>query len=388
LFSNNIPTFGTALKFSDMNRTIILTIILVALLGAGAYGVMKYLASQKEEVKPPKVEKELPFVKTQAVEYSDVFVNVEQTGRLISKGRVDLISEVSGKMLPGDIPLVVGQSFKKGDVLLRIFDEDARLSLRAAKSRFLSSIANVLPDLKFDYSENYQNWLDFFNSIKLSEPLPELPQVKNENERIYLAGKNVLNDYFSIQTSEIVLSRYIIKAPFDGAYSSVTLEVGSIANMGSRIAKLIRTDILELQVPISIEEVPYVKKGSQVEISYQGMIKTGTVDRVSSFVDANSQSVLVYVEMKNSSQFPLFEGMFMKAHFAETELKDVMKIPRAAVFNYDEVFTVADGKLNKERVNVAKLDEYSAYIQGPKEGSLVVTESLINASNQMEVRTK
>lgn len=371
-----------------MNRQLIRTILLIVVIGAVAFGIMSYLASQKEEVKPPMIEKELPLVKTEKVEYSNAYVDVEQTGRLISKGRVDLTAEVSGKMLAGDVPLIVGQSFKKGDILLRIYDEDAKLSLRAAKSRFLSSIANVLPDLKYDYADNYQNWLNFFNAIKINEALPELPPVKNENERIYLAGKNILNDYFSIQTSEIVLSRYTIKAPFDGAYSSVSLEVGSIANMGSRIARLIRTDVMELQVPISIEEVPYVNKGNKVDISYQGKTIIGKVDRVSEFVDPNSQSVLVYVEMKNQANFPLYEGMFMSAKFDQTELKNVMEIPRKSVFNFDEVYTVVDGKLDKQRVTVAKLDEYSAYISGLKEGSLVVIESLINASNQMPVRTK
>ena len=371
-----------------MNRLLIKSIILVIVIGVIAYFLMNYLSSQKEEVSPPQVNKELPFVKTQKVEYSNVFVNVEQTGRVISKGRVDLITEVNGRMLAGDVPLIVGQSFNKGDVLLRIYKKDAELSLKAAKSRFLSSIANVLPDLKYDYPGNYQNWFDFFNAIKLVEPLPELPEVKNENERIYLAGKNILNDYFNIQTSEIILSRYTIRAPFDGAYSSVSMEVGSIANMGSRIARMIRTDMLELQVPISVDEVPYVKKGNQVKITYQGNSRKGKVDRVSEFVDPQSQSVLVYVEMKNTPDFPLFEGMFMKAQFDKTELNGVMEIPRAAVFNFDEVYTVENGKLNKTRVHVAKLDEYAAYISGLKEGALVVVESLINASNQMPVRTK
>jgi membrane fusion protein (multidrug efflux system) len=380
------------MKQSLMKRktavNIIKTIGLIIVLFLIGFVAMNYLRSQKEEVKPPVVEKILPFVKTLKVEYSDAFVDVEQTGRLISKGRVDLISQVSGEILAGDVPLIVGQSFKKGDVLLRIFDEDARLSLRAAKSRFLSSIANVLPDLKYDYPENYQSWLKFFNSIEINKPLPKLPEVKNENEKIYLAGKNILNDYFSIQTSEIVLTRFTIKAPFNGAYSSVSLEVGSIANMGSRIARMIRTDILELQVPISVEEVPYVRVGNKVKITYQGKEIQGKVDRVSEFVDPQSQSVLVYVEMKNRSGFPLYEGMFMKALFAQTKLYNVFEIPRESVFNYDQVYTVIDGKLNKSTVEVAKLDEYSAYINGLEEGSLVVVESLINASNQMPVRIK
>jgi membrane fusion protein (multidrug efflux system) len=380
------------MKQSLMKRktavNIIKTVGLIIVLFLIGFVAMNYLRSQKEEVKPPVVEKILPFVKTLKVEYSDAFVDVEQTGRLISKGRVDLISQVSGEILAGDVPLIVGQSFKKGDVLLRIFDEDARLSLRAAKSRFLSSIANVLPDLKYDYPENYQSWLKFFNSIEINKPLPKLPEVKNENEKIYLAGKNILNDYFSIQTSEIVLTRFTIKAPFNGAYSSVSLEVGSIANMGSRIARMIRTDILELQVPISVEEVPYVRVGNKVKITYQGKEIQGKVDRVSEFVDPQSQSVLVYVEMKNRSGFPLYEGMFMKALFAQTKLYNVFEIPRESVFNYDQVYTVIDGKLNKSTVEVAKLDEYSAYISGLEEGSLVVVESLINASNQMPVRIK
>jgi membrane fusion protein (multidrug efflux system) len=380
------------MKQSLMKRktavNIIKTVGLIIVLFLIGFVAMNYLRSQKEEVKPPVVEKILPFVKTLKVEYSDAFVDVEQTGRLISKGRVDLISQVSGEILAGDVPLIVGQSFKKGDVLLRIFDEDARLSLRAAKSRFLSSIANVLPDLKYDYPENYQSWLKFFNSIEINKPLPKLPEVKNENEKIYLAGKNILNDYFSIQTSEIVLTRFTIKAPFNGAYSSVSLEVGSIANMGSRIARMIRTDILELQVPISVEEVPYVRVGNKVKITYQGKEIQGKVDRVSEFVDPQSQSVLVYVEMKNRSGFPLYEGMFMKALFAQTKLYNVFEIPRESVFNYDQVYTVIDGKLNKSTVEVAKLDEYSAYINGLEEGSLVVVESLINASNQMPVRIK
>jgi membrane fusion protein (multidrug efflux system) len=380
------------MKQSLMKRktavNIIKTVGLIIVLFLIGFVAMNYLGSQKEEVKPPVVEKILPFVKTLKVEYSDAFVDVEQTGRLISKGRVDLISQVSGEILAGDVPLIVGQSFKKGDVLLRIFDKDARLSLRAAKSRFLSSIANVLPDLKYDYPENYQSWLKFFNSIEINKPLPKLPEVKNENEKIYLAGKNILNDYFSIQTSEIVLTRFTIKAPFNGAYSSVSLEVGSIANMGSRIARMIRTDILELQVPISVEEVPYVRVGNKVKITYQGKEIQGKVDRVSEFVDPQSQSVLVYVEMKNRSGFPLYEGMFMKALFAQTKLYNVFEIPRESVFNYDQVYTVIDGKLNKSTVEVAKLDEYSAYISGLEEGSLVVVESLINASNQMPVRIK
>ncbi len=369
-----------------INKRLLTTLIVVLILLVVSYLAMIFLAGKKKDVLPPKVDKSVITVKTKPVQYSSAMVDVVQTGRVISKGRVDLIAEVSGKMLPGDVPLFVGQSFRKGDVLLRIYETDALLALKASKSRFMSSIANVLPDLKYDYPENYNAWLEFFNNIKMANPLPDLPEVKNENEKIYLAGKGIFNDYYTIQKSEIVQSRYEIKAPFNGSYTVVNQEVGSIANVGSRIATMIRTDILELQVPISIEEIAYVKAGNTVEVEYSGKTTSGKVNRVSDFVDMASQSIQVYVELQNSSAFPLYEGMYMKAKFAQTELKDVMEIPREAIFNFNEVFLVKDGKLSKSKVNLARIGEYSAYISGLETGSLVVIESLINATDQMPVQ--
>lgn len=369
-----------------MSRQSIITLVAIVIFAAIAFSAMNYFSSQKEEMKPPKTEKPLPEVKTEKVSYTNAKVDVEETGRLMSTGRVDLITEVNGRMLDGNVPLFTGQSFKKGDVLLRIFNEEAKLSLQAAKSRFLSSIANVLPDLKYDYPDNYENWLEFFNAIKLNSPLPEFPEVKSENEKIYLASKGILNDYFSIQSTEITIKKYVIYAPFDGAFASVSLEVGSIASPGSRVAKMIRTDILELQVPLNMTEVPFVKKGNTVKVEYQGMQTTGKVNRVSSFVDPGSQAVMVYVDLKNSASFPLYEGMYMKAQFAETELSNVMEVPRSALFNFDEVFVVIDGKLSKRRVQIAKTDEYSTYISGLDLGMDLVVESLINASDQMPVK--
>lgn len=368
------------------NKSIITTLIIVVILGVVSYAAMQYFSSQKQIAAPPKIEKQYPLVKVKPVAYSDAMVDVTQTGRLMSTGRVDLIAEVSGKMLAGDVNLTKGQSFKKGDILLRIFDQEAKLALQASKSRFLSSIANVLPDLKYDYADNYPNWLSFFNAIKINEPLPDFPEVKSENEKIYLASRNILNDYFSIKSSEITLKKYVIYAPFNGSYSDVTLEVGAIANPGSKIAKMIRTDVLELQVPLSMEEIPYVKKGNAVEVDYRGNLINGNVNRVSDFVDPASQSIMVYVYLNNSTSNPLYEGMYMKAKFAETELHNVMEIPREALFNFDEVYVVKDEKLSKMRVKLAKVDEYTAYISGLEEGTLLVVESLINASDQMPVR--
>lgn len=96
----------------------------------------------------PRVQKATPLVGIQKITYTTIPVNLVKQGRLISNHKVDISSEVQGKILKGDIPLKTGQAFKKGDLLFRVYDEEAKLALRAAKSRFLTSVANVLPDIK------------------------------------------------------------------------------------------------------------------------------------------------------------------------------------------------------------------------------------------------
>jgi multidrug resistance efflux pump len=55
------------------------------------------------------------------------------------------------------------------------------------------------------------------------------------------------------------VKKYKIYASFTGTYTDVFLEVGSAANPGSRIGKIIRTDQLELEVPIEVHNADWIK---------------------------------------------------------------------------------------------------------------------------------
>ena len=134
-----------------LKRRLIIIISILVILG-GSYGLMVYFSSLKkpQEQKPPVEQKR--YVKAKPVEYSDVEVLVSATGRLASQQYVDISSEVQGKILAGNVRFKKGQSFKKGDLLIRIYDKEANLNLQSRKSRFLTSIANILPDFKICWS--------------------------------------------------------------------------------------------------------------------------------------------------------------------------------------------------------------------------------------------
>jgi len=348
---------------------------------------MGFLSSLKKDppTKPPQVVKR--YVKAQPVNYGVVQARVVGAGRLNSQHDVEIIAEVQGKIMPGNIPLKKGQAFKKGDLLIKIFDQEARLSLLATKSRFLNAVASLLPDFKVDFPNSYTAWQDFFAAIDIEKDLPKLPANGSGKEKIFLAGRNILSDYYSIKSAEVRLEKYNIYAPFDGTYTDVLLEVGSIANTGSRLAKIIRTDVMELEIPVEVEQAQWIEIGDVAEVTTEDQSNswTGKVVRKSQFVDPDTQSMEVFVQLTSTPENPLFNGLYLRATFPGTELDAVMEIPRGAVFNQNEVFVIREGKLAREEIEIKKINRDTVIFNGVPEGIEIVVEPLINASENTPV---
>ncbi len=329
--------------------------------------------------KPPKEFK--VFAKTEIVKYSQIVPQVKEGGRLGSNRYVEVISEVQGEILKTNVNLKRGQKFKKGNLLIKIFNEEAKFNLKASKSRFITSIANALPDLKIDYPDSYSKWMNFFNSIKMDQKLPGLPEIALSQEKIFMASRNILNDYFLIKSAEVRLSKYSIYAPFKGTFTDVMLEVGSIANPGSRIARIICTDLLELEIPVKVEDINLLVVGDKVRVTTEdeSVEMEGRIIRIADFVSPATQSVSVFIGIRPNNKIKLYEGLYLTASFNGTPLTHVMEIPRNAVFNTDIVFVVHKGKLAKEKIKIHKINEKTLIFSGLNEGSEIVIEPLVNA---------
>ncbi len=363
---------------------IFIAIIVVLVIG---YGLMQMFMGMKTQPPQRPAEEAKIYVKAETVKYATIIPQVNEGGRLGSQNTVDVISEVQGQILKGDVPLKKGQRFKKGNLLAQIFDGEAQNNLKASKSRFLNTLANALPDLKIDFVDNYSAWLNFFHEIDISENLPEIPSAKSDKEKTFLASRNILNDYYTIKSSEIRLEKYAIHAPFDGSFISVNFEVGSTVNPGSRLGTIIQTNRLELEVPVKTQDIHWLNIGDNVKISsgVSDVFVGGTIVRISDFVKPETQSVSVFVNIKSQSKIKLFEGMYLNATFKGEALSNVMEIPRNSVFNENDVFLVENDKLKLAAIKVHKVNEKTLIFSGIPEGEILVVEPLINVSEGMKV---
>ncbi len=353
-----------------------------------SYGLMKFLIAQKPELaeRPPRINER--WVKAEPVAYNAVLSPFEAKGRLVSTAEVELVAEASGRIEAGDVPLKTGQSFKKGEVLFTIYKDEAELALKARKSRFMNTVANLLPDIRVDYPRYESRFKSFFNQIDLESPLPPLPAFDSEPLKIFLASRNILADYYAVLQAELKLSRHSITAPFDGVLSAVHLEVGAYTNVGGRIGKMMATHSLEVDVAVENANAKWIAPGDPVVLKSIDRNQTwqGSVVRVSEFVDPATQSRSVFVHVPLKGQASLYAGEYLAAIFRGATVRNVMQIPRNALFNYNEVFTIHDGLLKIEEVDVVKVTQTQALIRGLEPEIYIVMQPLINVAENTAVK--
>lgn len=374
------------MKKIDRRIIIIVSVIFTLAL---AYGLMRFLILQRE---PPPVRRPIEakrFVRVEPVKYTTIHSLVTGPGRLSSVAEIDLVAEASGKIEAGNISLKKGAHFSEGDVLFVIYPDEDILSLKARKSQYLNALASILPDLSIDFPEEEERFTRFFSSISIDDPLPPFPEVKNDQLKIFLASRNVISEFYHIQRDELQLQRRIMVAPFNGTYKEVYMELGAYTNAGGRVARAIKTDELELRVPLERADASWMKIGDPVSIisEKRALSWNGRVIRKSQFVDENTQSQEIFVHIRNDGGQSLLAGEYLVASFPVRPIENAMEIPRNAVFNSNEVFVVQENRLKKEVINVVKVNQRTLIFNGLDEGDSLVVQQLINVSEGTLVQT-
>ncbi len=352
----------------------------------GSFFLMKVLSGSKKPPQKRKAVESKKYVKTSPIAYSEISTQIEVFGRVASALPLSIISESSGKIRQGSASLKEGARFKKGDLLFKIDSREAELNLKSQKSSFLRDIAGVLADFKIDFPESFSTWQNYFNSIDIDSPLPKMPDVLSEKEKVYLATKNIFASYYNILSREENLSKYKVYAPFNGSIISVNMQLGAFANPGAKVLDIIKSNALELKAPMSVDDVAWLKKGSGVTVSNetQTLKWEGKISRIASTVNPNTQSIDVFIDIKPNTN-PIFEGMYLKAEIPGNTIAKGMRIPRSSVFNNKYVYIVEDSSLKSKEINILKVDDESLVFEGVDEGLNLVIEPLINAYDNMRV---
>lgn len=366
-----------------MKNKLIFGILSIVVIVASIFIVKKMIEAKPIPKKDNKKEASI-YVKTVNGLNSDMESDMIYRGRITAYDNISLSTEVTGRIMQGDVRFKAGESFKKGAIIVNIYSEDVKETLKSGKSSFLQTVSLILPDLKVDYNTEYEKWYAFFNAIDPEKPLPELPKINSDKERVFLAANNVLTSYYTLKQQQLNLKRYTIYAPFTGSFKTVNKEIGAVASPGTEIANIIRSDKLEIIVPVFPKDLEWVNVGDNVVISDdRGIVSNAKISRISGNVDQATQSVNVYLTYYAKGTKSFLEGEYVDAKFTGLKISG-FEIPREALVDESHVYQLKDHKLIKHEIEIVRTLNDSYIISGVDSTMTIVTESLASITPDIQ----
>ena len=343
------------------------------------------------------------LVEVLRAEKEEAAMTVKGTGTVKASQEISVIPQVSGEVVYTAPGLDVGGFFEKGSVLFRIEDTDYRLALEQAQS----SKANTeyeLAKMKGQAEIARSEW-DKINKGNETPPNPLVlyePQLKSAKAAHASASAKV-------EQAKLDLSRTEINAPFNTRIRSENIEIGQYVKSGSSVAVLAGSDTAEIAVPLTSEQLRWLKiprhgekengADTMVSLKIGGTIYKwkGHVVRSTGEVDQKSRMMQVIVEIKdpyglkaNTDGRPtLAAGSFVKVVINGKRLKDVFVIPRIAFRDNSTVWTMdKENMLKIKRVKTLRLERERVIIsEGIDDGDMIVLTNLSGAANRMKLRT-
>lgn len=356
----------------------------VLILGGSVYLLISAMGDGEESKNKPS-QKGGQAVKVKTVELDSVPAIIPVSGELEAEKRIDIFAEVQGRFEQSSKPFKEGIAYQKGEVLIQIDNRETRLNLQAQKSNLMNSIAQMLPDLKLDYPDHYERWKDYLENLQVEEPLDPLPVINEEQVKYFVTNRNIFNQYYSIQSQEERLSKYTIRAPFDGVVTASRIDPGTLVRPGQQLGQFINTDRFEMGAAIGSRELNMVNKGDRVELRSEEVAieAEGKVKRVNERVNPGTQFAEVFITISHEE---LKEGMFLQGEIYTGYVQKAFRLPRKFLEDNQKVWVVEDDKLKTKRVEVAHKTKDIAIVKGLAPGTKILFESVPTAYSGMPVK--
>jgi multidrug efflux pump subunit AcrA (membrane-fusion protein) len=364
-------------------RNIILSIIGVVLIIASIFFAKK-LIDNKNKPRPvsPKVIKTV-FVDT--VENATIPIVLPANGNLTAKQRVELYSEVQGIFRTGNKLFKPGQTYRRGETLIRIDASEYYASVQSAKSNLYNAIAAIMPDLRLDFPEVFQKWQTYLNNFDLAKSTPELPKMTSEKENYFITGRGIVSSYYNVKNLEQRLSKYNIAAPFDGILTEALATEGSLVRNGQKLGEFINPKVYEMEVAISKSFANILKVGEKVSLSNLDKTESysGTVSRVNGSIDPNTQTITAFIEVAHEN---LKEGMYLEASLNAKDIEDAIEINRNLLLDDQKIFVVNDSLLDVIPVRPIHFSDTKVVLKDVPNGTIILNRTVPGAYAGMLVK--
>ena len=364
-------------------RKLILAILGVLFITGAIYGAKMIINSKSKTRKAPSKVIKTVFVDT--VKNTSIPIIIPANGNLVAKRRVEIYSEVQGIFKPGSKLFKPGEKYQKNEAFISINDTEYYANVQLAKSNLYNSIAAVLADLRLDFPEVFLKWEAYLKSYDLNKPTPKLPKMVSEKENYFITGRSIVSNYYTVRNLEQRLSKYTISAPFKGILTEALVTEGTLIRSNQKLGEFIDPSVYEMEVSLSKTFASLLEVGETVELNNLERTKkySGIVSRVNGSINSATQTIAVYIEIKNSS---LKEGMYLEANLNAKKEKNAIEINRGLLLDENKIFIVRDSVLDMINVRPVYFSNTKVVLKDIPDGTIILSSPFPGAYVGMMVK--
>ena len=364
-------------------RKLILAILGVLFITGAIYGAKMIINSKSKTRKAPSKVIKTVFVDT--VKNTSIPIIIPTNGNLVAKRRVEIYSEVQGIFKPSSKLFKPGEKYQKNEAFITINDTEYYANVQLAKSNLYNSIAAVLADLRLDFPEVFLKWEAYLKSYDLNKPTPKLPKMVSEKENYFITGRSIVSNYYTVKNLEQRLSKYTISAPFKGILTEALVTEGTLIRSNQKLGEFIDPSVYEMEVSLSKTFASLLDVGETVELNNLERTKkySGIVSRVNGSINSATQTIAVYIEIKNSS---LKEGMYLEANLNAKKEKNAIEINRGLLLDEDKIFIVRDSVLDMIDVRPVYFSKTKVVLKDIPDGTIILSSPFPGAYVGMMVK--
>ena len=328
-------------------------------------------------------------VRTTVVLNTQVTPKVPVEGRVQAWNRIDLFAEVNGVLSLMGEDFREGKSFKEGEIILNLDDSESRSNLKSARSVYLQLVTGMLASIQVDFPERIEVWEQYVESIDVTKALPSLPTPESKREEYFIVNRGVQASFYSIKASEERVSKFTVRAPFDGFVAQALVKPGALVRAGQPLGLFVGTDVYEIQTAVHSRYLATIKIGDKVIFHDENdlVVAEGKVDRIAGNVNASTQSATVFCKVRASAnrQDQMRDGRYLSGFIESSEIENAFEIQRNLIDGEEKVFVVNSNELAKMSVVQEFRSIETAIVSGIPNGTLILSDPITGAYLGMPV---
>lgn len=311
-----------------------------------------------------------------------------KAGTVKARRRARMSPEIGGRVdMIGARP---GDEVKKGELLLRINDDDLRASVALAKQDVITAEASAREAcLTAEQAErDLERNLDLREQNVVSEEILERQRSDRDATaaRCEATRAAVGRARAAIALAQANLDKASLRAPFDGIVADLDAELGEWVSPSPPavpippVYDIIDRSSIYISAPMDEVDAARIEPGQPVRITldpYPDRSFVGSVTRVAPYVlDIQEQNRTIEVEVDfDDTGFSrtLLPGASADVEIILRRVDDVLRIPSYALLEGDRVLVLDGGVLTGRAVRIGLRNwEYAEVVDGLQEGEAIV----------------